>query len=155
MSTTRVTQRTKASRAAVYRACLDPNDVARWMVPDGMTSEVHAFDAREGGTFRISLTYDAPTDTGKSSANTDTFHGRFERLVPDEQIVQVIEFETDDPAMQGEMRATITLRELPGGGTEIEYLHEGVPDAVKPEDNEAGTRMSLAKLAAVAWENDA
>jgi uncharacterized protein YndB with AHSA1/START domain len=149
MSTTRVTQRTRASRAAVYRACLDPEDVARWMVPDGMTSEIHAFDAREGGTFRISLTYDAPTDTGKSGANTDTFHGRFERLVPDEQIVQVIEFETDDPTMQGEMRATITLRELPDG-TEIEYLHEGLPAGVKPEDNEDGTRMSLAKLAAVA-----
>ena len=27
------------------------------MVPDGMTSEVHAFDAREDGFFRISLTY--------------------------------------------------------------------------------------------------
>jgi hypothetical protein len=28
-------------------------------VPDGMTCHVHAFDAREGGSFRISLTYDA------------------------------------------------------------------------------------------------
>jgi hypothetical protein len=27
----------------------------------GMTSYVHAFDAHEGGFFRISLTYDAPT----------------------------------------------------------------------------------------------
>jgi uncharacterized protein YndB with AHSA1/START domain len=150
MSTTRVVQRTKASRAAVYRACLDPRDVARWMVPDGMTSEVHELDAREGGVFRISLTYESPENEGKSSENTDTFHGHFERLVPDEQIVQVIEFETDKPEMQGEMRATITLRDLPGGDTEIEYLHEGVPDAVKPEDNEDGTRMALAKLAAIA-----
>ena len=71
MSTKRVVQRTTASRAAVYRACLDPRAVAQWMVPDGMTSEVHDFDAREGGTFRISLTYDSPTETGKSSANTD------------------------------------------------------------------------------------
>jgi len=30
------------------------------MVPEGMTSEVHAFDARDGGEFRISLTYDTP-----------------------------------------------------------------------------------------------
>ncbi len=29
------------------------------MVPDDMSSRVHSFDAREGGSFRISLTYDA------------------------------------------------------------------------------------------------
>lgn len=30
--------------------------------------DVHAFDPREGGSFRISLTYDAPTRTGKTTA---------------------------------------------------------------------------------------
>jgi len=48
------------------------------MVPTGMTSQVHAFDPREGGSFRISLTYDEPTATGKTTAQTDTYHGRFE-----------------------------------------------------------------------------
>jgi len=42
------------------------------MVPIGMTSHVHAFDAREGGLFRVSLTYDAPSSTGKTTAHTDT-----------------------------------------------------------------------------------
>ena len=54
------------------------------MVPTGMTSHVHAFDAREGGAFRISLAYDAPTGTGKTTAHTDTYHGRFVKLVTDE-----------------------------------------------------------------------
>ena len=40
----------------VYRALLDSRDVQQWMVPDGMTSQVHELDPREGGTFRISLT---------------------------------------------------------------------------------------------------
>jgi hypothetical protein len=53
-----------------------------------MTSHVHAFDAREGGTFRISLTYDAPDRIGKTTAHTDTHHGRFVKLVPDEQVVK-------------------------------------------------------------------
>ncbi|MGH9136794.1 MAG: hypothetical protein ACRD0G_07065 [Acidimicrobiales bacterium] len=30
----------------------------QWMAPDQMTSHVHSFDAHEGGTVRISLTYD-------------------------------------------------------------------------------------------------
>ena len=43
---------------------LEARAVATWMVPPGMTSRVHAFDPREGGTFRISLTYDALTGAG-------------------------------------------------------------------------------------------
>src|SRR3990167_5036891 len=50
----------KSALASIYRALLDPRAVATWKVPTGMTSHVHAFDAREGGLFRISLTYDEP-----------------------------------------------------------------------------------------------
>ena len=63
-SSTRITRHVNAPRAAVYRALLDPRAVSRWKVPTGMTSRVHAFDAREGGSFRVSLTYDGPTGTG-------------------------------------------------------------------------------------------
>jgi uncharacterized protein YndB with AHSA1/START domain len=137
-----------APRAKVYRALLDANAIQQWMVPTGMTSQVHAFDAREGGTFRISLTYDAPTGTGKTSSKTDTHHGRFVKLVPDEQVVQVSEFETTDPALQGEMTITFTLTDA-GGGTDIHAVHDGVPPGVPPTDNEVGWRMSLDKLAAL------
>ena len=147
MSSTRLTQIVRAPRAAVYRALLDPADVATWMVPDGMTSEVHSFDGREGGTFRISLTYDAADREGKTSAHTDTYHGRFESLVPNEQIVEIDEFETDDPNLQGEMRITVTLREAPGGGTDLLAVHDGLPPGVLPADNELGWQLSLAKLA--------
>ena len=40
-----------------------------------MTCRVHEFDPREGGSIRISLTYDEPTGTGKTTARTDTYHG--------------------------------------------------------------------------------
>jgi uncharacterized protein YndB with AHSA1/START domain len=142
---TRMTLLVDAPRARVYRAFLDPEAVATWMVPTGMTSRVHAFDAREGGTFRISLTYDAPTGTGKSSAQTDTFHGRFVKLVPDEQIVEAIEFETDNPGMQGEMIVTITLRDA-GAGTELSAVHDQLPPALSPEENQLGWSISLGKL---------
>ena len=148
MYTTRSVHRTTASRAALYRACLDPADVSVWNVPDGMRSHVHAFEARVGGAFRISLTYDAADAPGKSGANTDTYRGRFLELVPDEKIVQTVEFETADPALQGEMRITFTFIDVEGG-TEIRYVHERVPDAIPAADNETGTRMALAKLAAL------
>jgi uncharacterized protein YndB with AHSA1/START domain len=85
-------------------------------VPDGMSSQVHEFDAREGGSFRVSLTYDAPTSTGKSAAHADTGHGRFTRLVPDEQVTEVFEFESADPGLAGKMTMTTMLAEADGGG---------------------------------------
>ena len=146
MSTTRIRRRMNAPRAAVYRALLDARAVARWMVPNGMSSHVHAFEPREGGTFRISLTYDAPSGSGKTTAQTDTYHGRFVKLVPDEQVVQLVEFETPNPAMQGEMTITYTLNDAEGA-TELVAVHDGLPRGVSPADNELGWTMSLAKLA--------
>jgi uncharacterized protein YndB with AHSA1/START domain len=148
MTATRINSRVNAPRSKVYRALLDPRAVATWMVPTGMTSHVHAFDPREGGAFRISLTYDAPTGTGKTTAHTDTFHGRFIELVPDERVVEVVEFETADPALQGEMALTISLADV-DGGTEIVAVHDRLPPGLSPADNEAGWRSSLAKLAAL------
>jgi uncharacterized protein YndB with AHSA1/START domain len=153
VSTTRLTRHVKAPRADVYRALIEAHAVERWMVPVGMTSHVHSFEAREGGNFRISLTYDEPTATGKTTAHTDTYHGRFVRLVPDEQVVQVMEFESDDDAMRGEMTVTYTLRDAVAG-TDVHAVHENVPPGVAPADNETGWRMSLARLAALVEGRD-
>lgn len=60
MRSTRMVRHIAAPREAVYRALLDPEAVARRKVPDGMTCELHEFDARGGGRIRVSLTYDAP-----------------------------------------------------------------------------------------------
>ena len=138
----------RAPRGRVYAALLDPAAVARWKVPAGMTCEVHTFEAREGGAIRVSLTYDAPDRTGKTTGCTDTYHGRFARLVPGELVVEVDEFETDDPALRGEMTITVGLRDH-DDGTELVAVHEGLPDGVRPADNEEGWRQSLDRLAAL------
>lgn len=143
-----MTKHIAAPRALVYLALLDPDAVCQWMVPDSMTSHVHAFDAREGGQFRISLTYDAPTTAGKSTSQTDTYHGRFVRLVPDTQVVQVTEFETADPSLAGEMTITITLADGDSdAATVLTGVHEDLPPGVPLADNELGWSESLDKLA--------
>jgi uncharacterized protein YndB with AHSA1/START domain len=111
-----------------------------------MTSRVHEFEPREGGVFRVSLTYQGADGVGKSGARTDTYHGRFLTLVPDERVVEELEFETSDPALAVPMRMTTSLSDA-DGGTDVLLVHEGVPDAVPAEENEAGTRMALARLA--------
>lgn len=148
MSTTKLTQRLDAPPAAVYRALTEADSVAAWMFPDGMSIRIHDFEPRVGGRFRVSLTYEDGSGVGKTSARTDTYHGRFLDLVPGERVVEALEFETADPAMQGEM--TITFR-LAGaeGGTELVAEHENLPPGVAPADNEAGWTMSLARLKAL------
>ncbi len=123
---TRIRYHVNASRGIVYHTLLNADAVEKWMVPDGMTSLVHMFDAREGGLFRTSLTYDTATGTGKTTAQTDTYHGRFVKLVKNEQVVEVVEFETTDPALQGEMTITYTLTDA-DGGTDILVVFDGLP----------------------------
>jgi uncharacterized protein YndB with AHSA1/START domain len=143
-----------APRSAVYRALTDAEAIARWRVPAGMRSQVHEFEAREGGRFRVSLTYDAPDSAGKSAEHTDTYHGRFLSLVPDERVVEQFEFETGDPALRGAMTMTTTLADS-GAGTVVTIRHEGIPDAIPPADNETGTRMALANLARLVAPSEA
>ena len=148
-----ISRHVSASRPVVYRALLDPDAIAKWRVPDGMSSQVHQFDVREGGAFRVSLTYDAPVGTGKSTSHTDTYHGQFVKLVPNEQVVETFEFETADPSLRGTMTMTTTLTDA-DGGTDVLVLHEGIPDVVPAADNETGTRMALANLAQLVEANE-
>jgi hypothetical protein len=62
--------------------------------------------------------------------------------------VQAIEFETDDPRMQGEMTVTYALADAPDG-TVLVGRHENLPSGVSAADNELGWSMSLGKLAAL------
>lgn len=146
MSSTCVSRHVNAPRAKVYAALIDREAVRTWRVPKGMRGEVHEFEAREGGKFRVSLTYEDPRAAGKSSAHTDTYHGHFVRLVPNEMVLEVLEFETTDPKLRGEMTITFSLCDE-ASGTRIDAVHDGVPAIVPRADNELGWNMSLANLA--------
>jgi uncharacterized protein YndB with AHSA1/START domain len=135
-----------ASPSAVYRALTDGQAVGLWRAPEGMTCTVHTFDPREGGVFRISLTYDDEARAGKSTENVDTYQGYFRELIPNRRVVEVIDFETSDPEMKGEMTITTSLKDV-GGGTELVVVFEGIPEVVSLDDNATGTAMSLSKLA--------
>lgn len=133
---------------AVYRAYLDRDAIARWLPPGTMTGVVHAFEAREGGRFSMSLMYpeSEASARGKTDARTDTFAGRFVKLVPDEQIVWATVFESDDPSFAGEMIVATTLRPVERG-TEVTVRCDNIPAGVRLEDNELGCRLTLDQLA--------
>lgn len=152
MSSTAQTRVDRASRViaapalAVYRALVDPVALAVWLPPEGMTARVEAFDAREGGRFRLVLVYSEP-GAGKSAADSDIVEGRFVALVPGERVVQDIDFVSDDPAFAGTMRMTWSFTPH-ADGTFVAIACEHVPTGIRPEDHDAGLRSSLDNLAA-------
>jgi uncharacterized protein YndB with AHSA1/START domain len=139
----------KAPRRTIYQAFLDPEALVSWLPPGGMKGRVYAFDAREGGAYRMSLTYveSDHSSRGKTSEHTDVIRGRFLEMIPDERIVQLIEFESKDPAFAGSMTIKWTLADVPGG-TEVTVLCENAPEGIRPNDHEAGFRSTLENLAA-------
>lgn len=72
MSSTRITRWLRAPRSAVYAALTDPAALARWRFPDGMTSAVEEMPA---GGFRVTLTYDAADQHGKTTTHSDAYRG--------------------------------------------------------------------------------
>jgi uncharacterized protein YndB with AHSA1/START domain len=125
---------------------LDATAIARWRVPIGMTAVVHEFASQQNGAFRVSLTYETADGVGKTDMRTDTYRGHFVELVENEKVVEVIEFETTDPTMRGQMRVTTILTDA-DGGTDVVVIHDGIPPGVSLADNETGTGMALANLA--------
>ncbi|WP_091210330.1 SRPBCC domain-containing protein [Mucilaginibacter gossypiicola] len=140
----------KATPEQIYVALTNPDMLVRWQVPGEMTGQIHAFDLREGGGYTMSLRYPESEKVmkGKSSEREDRFIARFLILEPPHRLMEAVQFDTADPAFGGEMIMDIQLKAQPGG-TKVTFAFYDLPSGIKPEDNEAGTRSSLSKLAAL------
>jgi uncharacterized protein YndB with AHSA1/START domain len=134
-----------APREEIYKALIDGEALQKWRVPNIMTSHIHHFDGRVGGSFRISLTYHNHSEKGKTTEHTDSYTGQFIELIPNEKVVEVDEFETADPDLLGKMTITITLKDSKRG-TDLLAVHDGLPKGVSSSANEIGWKEALAKL---------
>lgn len=139
----------EAAKQVIYRALLDPAAIQVWRPPRGMKARIEAFEPRAGGSYRMSLSYGDPDHTtpGKTSEHTDVVRGRFLELIPNEKIVEVVEFESDDSAFEGEMTITTTLTPVTGG-VKVEIRCENVPAGIRESDHRAGIASTLENLAA-------
>lgn len=141
----------KAPADILYRAFVDPDALAKWLPPEGMSGRMERFEPRVGGGYRMVLTYSEPdaANPGKSTEDSDVVEGRFVELVPNERVVQEVVFEAEDPAFSGVMTMTWALSPAPEG-TRVTFVCENVPRGIRAEDHDAGMRSSLGNLAAFA-----
>jgi uncharacterized protein YndB with AHSA1/START domain len=145
---TRTSKLIRARPEEVYEAFMNPAALVEWLPPGEMTGEMHAFYARVGGGYRMSLFF-PPTERtfrGKTSDREDMVTVRFVELAPPRRIVEAVNFHATDPALLGEMTIEVTFEEV-SVGTEVTFLCKNLPPGLRPEDNEAGTRLSLEQLA--------
>ena len=127
----------RAPPERIYRAFLDADAMAKWLPPNGFTGRVRHIDAKVGGSYRMSFTN---FNTGQSHS----FGGEYLELVPNERIRHTDRF--DDPNLPGEMRTTISLRQV-SCGTELTIVQEGIPATIPREACYLGWQESLALLA--------
>jgi uncharacterized protein YndB with AHSA1/START domain len=150
---TRVSRTDRASRdigaspEKLYDAFTDGATLMRWLPPNKMTGRAIEYDFREGGRYRIALSYDDSADAGaaKSGDGTDVSAGVFLALEPGRRITQSVQFESTESGFAGEMIITWTFQ--PGAGrTTVTVTAENVPSGISEADHAAGLRESLENL---------
>jgi len=126
----------KASPQKIYRAFTEPNAMASWLPPYGFICVVHSFEAKVGGSYKMSFTN---FSTGKGHA----FGGTFLEIKPNEFLKYKDKF--DDPNIPSEMITSVWLKKV-SCGTEIKVIQEGIPSAIPTEMCYLGWQESLEKL---------
>ena len=139
-----------APPAKLYAALVDPEALAQWLPPEGMTGRVERFEPHAGGSYRMILYYDGQAEgQGKTGMDSDQVEGEFVELVPNQRVVQRVRFESDDPSMAGTMTITWRFDAVPEG-TRVTVTCDDVPRGIRRKDHLAGLRSTLANLAAFA-----
>ena len=108
----------------VFAGLIDPDALAAWLPPAGMSGRFEHFDARPGGSYCMVLTFaDDSSTSGKATAVSDIVDATFVDIVPDVRVVQAVTFVSDDPALVGTM--TMNSRLPQPTGTRVTYARPG------------------------------
>lgn len=87
--TLRLHRELPAPREVVFRACVEPDDLAQWWGPHGFTTPAIDLDLRVGGEYRF----------GMQPPEGQLFHlsGEFQAIEPPARLVYTFRWEEPDP----------------------------------------------------------
>ena len=126
----------KASPEKVFRAFSDPLAYSNWLPPYGFLCTIQQLDFKVGGSYKMSF-------INFTTGNGHSFGGKFLEIIPNEFIKNTDKF--DDTNLPGEMITSIWFKKVIGG-TELNVLQEGIPEAIPTEMCYLGWQDSLDKL---------
>jgi uncharacterized protein YndB with AHSA1/START domain len=135
----------KAPLDEVFAALVDEAARSAWLPPAGMSGRFSWFDARPGGGYRMTLTYDDETTPGKSGENSDVVEVRFVNVEEPHRIVEEADFVSDDPDLAGTMTMTWSLEPV-DGGTLVVITATDVPDGISSRDHATPFASTLSNL---------
>ena len=104
-----------APRPSVFRACIEPAELARWWGPHGFTTPEIDLDLRVGGRYRF----------GMQPPDGELFYlsGEFREVEPPERLVYTFRWEEPDPDDR-ETLVTMSLQDQ-GDSTEVVLVQSG------------------------------
>jgi uncharacterized protein YndB with AHSA1/START domain len=125
-----------APRSAVFRACTDPGELAKWWGPRGFTAPGVEMDLRVGGRYRIAM----------QPPEGDPFYlsGEFRAVDAPTRLVYTFRWEDPDPEDR-ETVVTVSLRDR-GHSTELDLVQEGFATERRRALHESGWTDSLDRL---------
>lgn len=127
----------KAPPSRVFKAFSNPDAKAVWLPPFGYICQVHSFDFKQGGNYKMSF-------MNFTNDERHSWTGIFTTIKPNELLVYKDKF--DDPNLPGEMTVTVSFKEV-SCGTELSIKQEGIPELIPAEMCYLGWQESLVKLA--------
>ena len=135
----RLTRIVQATKARVWEALVDPEQVSRWWGPKGFTMPAVELEARVGGVYRFTM---QPPEGEAFSID-----GEFLAVEPPERLSYTFRYDPPDPDDQ-ETVATLTLADE-GDATRIELVQGPFRTEARRELHDAGWSDTLDKLAAL------
>jgi uncharacterized protein YndB with AHSA1/START domain len=136
-----------ADAGAIFTALTDADAVAAWMPPGDASGEIHAFEPRPGGAFRMTLHFrSGNAANGKTTASSDTVDAQFIRVERDRLVELAVRFVADDPAYAGTMRMIWMLDRCGPQQTKVTVEASDVPEGISAKDHADGLEASLENL---------
>lgn len=134
----RLSRDIKAPRARVWEAWMDPAALAEWFVPAGCVMPECAFDVREGGAYDCLY-------VGEESGKHFPMAGEYVEISPMDRIVMTHGWKDDSGQVTSSTEMTITFADFEGG-TRLELVQTGLPDAASRDSHGEGWSRVLDKL---------
>ena len=132
-----ITRTLNAKPEDVFKAWIDPKQVAEWYGPEGFTNEIHEFDAREGGAYRLTM---------KGSDGEHPLRGVFKTIQTPKKLVLTWQWEKEgEGSMGGESEITVEFKDV-GGKTEMTMTHAKLANEKSKEMHNMGWSSSFNKL---------